>query len=161
MTKSQTSPETLQEIPQYNSAPENLYAVLRISSAFLLESMTRARDFAGGDLLRNLIYLAIWLECLSDVPLTATPVDLERDGIAQRAVTVREVADRLKVPYETVRRHANDLVRDGFCVRVKGHGIMIAPSRMRSMARQDLLAAESDRVRTFVAALALAGLRND
>jgi DNA-binding transcriptional regulator YhcF (GntR family) len=155
MTKSQTSPESLSDNTSQNSASTNSYAVLRINANFLLDSVRRVRDFAGGDLLRNLIYLAIWLQCLSDVPQSATL----HDDPEQKAITVREVADRLKVPYETVRRHANDLVRDGLCVRVKGHGIMIAPGRLKAMTRADLLAVEVARARALIAVLAEAGLR--
>jgi hypothetical protein len=156
MTKSPTSPDNLQNDTHSNSVSANSYAVLRIKSDFLLDSIKRVRDLAGGDLLRSLVFLAIWLECLSEVPLSqAHP---ERDAAAQKAVTVREVADRLHVPYETVRRHANDLVRDGFCVRVRGHGIMLAPARMKAMERPEMLAAEQARVSEFLSALARVGL---
>jgi DNA-binding transcriptional regulator YhcF (GntR family) len=147
-----------QESAPHKSDPANSYAILRISTAFLLESAERARGFVGGDLLRNLIFLAIWQECLGDVPLAATHNELERGDFAQRVVTVREVADRMKVPYETVRRHANELVQEGICVRAKGHGIMIAASRMRAMAKPDLLRDEAEHVKALASALSLAGL---
>ncbi len=156
MTKSSTSPDNLLTDLHPNSVPANAYAVLRIKSDFLLDSIRRIRDLAGGDLLRSLVFLAIWLECISEVPLSETHP--ERDATAQKAVTVREVADRLRVPYETVRRHANDLVRDGYCVRVRGHGIMLAPARLKAMERPDMLAAEQARVREFISALTQAGL---
>jgi predicted transcriptional regulator of viral defense system len=124
----------------------------------LLDNIRRVRDLAGGDLLRSLVLLAIWLECISEIPLSE--MHPERDASAQKAVTVREVADRLHVPYETVRRHANDLVRDGYCMRVRGHGIMLAPARMKAMERPDMLAGEQARVTEFLSALAGVGFQN-
>jgi hypothetical protein len=132
-----------------------IYALLRIKADFLLKSVGLLRDFANGDLQKNLVYLATWLENTRDVPdsLLRSEDALERGDLVLNPATVRVVSDRLNMPYETVRRHANGLVSEGLCVRMPGRGIVIARDRLRKLAEVQSLKDEHALLLGLVSAL--------
>jgi hypothetical protein len=132
-----------------------IYALLRIKADFLLKSIGLLRDFANGDLQKNLVYLAIWLENVREVPdaLLRAEDALDRADFSLNPATVRVISERLGVPYETVRRHANGLVRNGLCHRVPGRGIVVVRDRLKKLAKAQSLKGEHALLIAVVSAL--------
>ena len=94
----------------------------------LLVGMRAMRDFWAGDLLKGLVYTAIWTANVKHV--TNTPAAGARGILrdSQRLpVSVLAISNALRLPYETVRRHADALQKEGYCTRVGRKGL-IAPA---------------------------------
>jgi hypothetical protein len=54
----------------------------------------------------------------------------------RRPVSIAAIAASMRLPYETVRRHAAKLVRQGKCIRVGRRGVMAPASAFRQMEVQ-------------------------
>lgn len=98
----------------------------------LLVGMRAMRDFWAGDLMKGLVYTAIWTANVKHVtntdPVANRWVVDESKRVPVSALTI---ARSLRLPYETVRRHADDLVRDGICVRAGRRGLFVPNSFIR------------------------------
>ena len=103
---------------------------------FLLAAVRLLRDFWDGDLLKGLVFTAIWTANVKHVTNTARAAtsSVLPDTVRQ-PVSVLAISRSLRLPYETVRRHADALVRDGLCVRAGRQGVFV-PTQMleRTMA---------------------------
>ena len=102
----------------------------------LLAGVRLMRDFWSGDLLKGLVFTAIWTANVKHVTNTsraATSSVLPDD--MRQPVSVLAISRSLRLPYETVRRHADTLVREGLCVRAGRRGVFV-PTQMleRTMA---------------------------
>lgn len=108
-----------QSAPQNEPAtiPRGTYPIVRISSEFFLRSIDLLTQIQGDKLISGLVFMAAWHNHMQH----------PREG----AIAVRELARRLNLPYETVRRHASELVRAGQCTATP-HGIAVVPAVMRS-----------------------------
>ncbi|GEP60413.1 hypothetical protein RSO01_75790 [Reyranella soli] len=92
----------------------------------LLAGVRLMRDFWRGDLVKGLVFTAIWTANVKHVTNTsrATTSSLLPDDLRQ-PVSVLAISRSLRLPYETVRRHADMLVRDGLCVRAGRRGVFV------------------------------------
>ena len=102
----------------------------------LLAGVRLMRDFWSGDLLKGLVFTAIWTANVKHVTNTsrAATSSVLPDDVRQ-PVSVLAISRSLRLPYETVRRHADMLVREGLCVRAGRRGVFV-PTQMleRTMA---------------------------
>ena len=99
--------------------PRNAYPMVRISSEFFLRSVDLLTQLQGDKLISGLVFMAVWHNHMHDP-----------DG---GTVGVRELARRLNLPYETVRRHAWGLVRAGQCTATReGIAVVLAALKSRS-----------------------------
>jgi predicted ArsR family transcriptional regulator len=98
--------------------PKDVYPVLRVSTEYHLRGFELLNHLQG-DILQALIFTTIL-----HGQLTAPDV---------QAPSVRGLARVLAVPYETVRRHAVELVRTGQCVEKSGG--LIVPPRVQNGGR--------------------------
>jgi hypothetical protein len=92
----------------------------------LLTGMRLMRDFWAGDLMKGLVYTAVWTANVKHVANTslATSATVLADSERQ-PVSVGAVSRSLRLPYETVRRHADALIREGICVRAGRQGLVV------------------------------------
>ena len=54
----------------------------------------------------------------------------------RKPVSIMAISDSMRLPYETVRRHARKLVRNGKCVRIGRVGLMVPQSTFQRMTVQ-------------------------
>jgi hypothetical protein len=104
-------------------------AVAVAATGLLLTGIRSMRAFWGGDLMKGLVYTAIWTANVKHVTNTA-PAGIRAvlPDSDRQPVSVLAISRSLRLPYETVRRHADALVQAGICVRVGRHGLLV-PSR--------------------------------
>jgi DNA-binding transcriptional regulator YhcF (GntR family) len=114
-----------QYVPQNEplEIPRNAYPMVRISSEFFLRSVDLLTRVQNDRLISGLVFMAVWDDHMH-----------EPGG----AVGVRELARRLNLPYETVRRHAMELVRAGQFSATR-EGIAVVPAVVRSRANVDVM----------------------
>ena len=115
--------------------------VMRISVQFLLESLGMLTDAMELDFLGALLCIAITrgnTRHLTEDPaapyasLHEVPPDAQR-----KPVSVYALAKMLRLPYETTRRHAGQLVEAGHAVRAAGGGLIVP---MRVLLTPSLMA---------------------
>jgi hypothetical protein len=117
------------------------------------------REFAGGDFAKGLVFTAIWTANVKHV--TNAPTAGGR-GILNDSprlpVSVLAISGALRLPYETVRRHTDALLREGQCVRVGRRGLVVMASTHRQ--RRNVAAAETSYriIMAFLAELREAGV---
>ncbi|MDP2374472.1 hypothetical protein [Reyranella sp.] len=114
---SQSAPQS-----EPSEVPRNAYPMVRISSEFFLRSVDLLTQLQGDKLISGLVFMAVWHNHMHDP-----------DG---GTVGVRELARRLNLPYETVRRHAAGLVRAGQCTATR-EGISVVPAALKSRSTVD------------------------
>ncbi|MFZ5784337.1 MAG: hypothetical protein ACOY4R_29425 [Pseudomonadota bacterium] len=96
------------------------------ATGLLLAGIRALRGFWAGDLMKGLVYTAIWTANVKHVTNTAPAADRGVLPDSQRLpVSVLAISRSLRLPYETVRRHAEVLVREGIAVRVGRRGMLI------------------------------------
>jgi len=107
------------------------HAVIAVAATGLLLSCVQAlRAFWAGDLTRGMIFTGIWAANVRHVTNSASGAS--RTVLADRLrqpVSALALARSLRLPYETVRRHADALMRDGVCRRA-GRAGLIVPARV-------------------------------
>jgi DNA-binding transcriptional ArsR family regulator len=113
-----------------------------------------------GDLVKGLVYTAIWTANVKHV--TNTPGAGDR-GILKdsqrQPVSVLAISNALRLPYETVRRHANALQKEGYCARVGRKGL-IAPALHHHQSRNVQTMVDGYHiVMAFLAELRRAGIK--
>lgn len=111
-------------------------AVIAVAGlGLMLEGMQAVRDFWGGDLMKGMVFTGIWTANVKHVANSAlaTSVTVLADSDRQ-PVSVGAVSRSLRLPYETVRRHADVLVREGLCVRAGRQGLLVPASMHDSEA---------------------------
>lgn len=101
--------------------------VIAVAAMGLLLVGERAmRDFWAGDLMKGLVFTAIWTANVKHVANTSLATSSTVLADSQRhPVSVGVVSRSLRLPYETIRRHADVLVREGVCVRVERQGLLV------------------------------------
>ena len=92
----------------------------------LLVGMRLMRDYWAGDLMKGLVYTAIWTANVKHVTNTARAAtsSMLPDTLRQ-PVSVLAISRSLRLPYETVRRHADMLVRQGLAARAGRRGVFV------------------------------------
>ena len=111
------------------------FTIVRLLIAVLLRALKTTSGFWEDNIVTGLVFNAIWTANIKHITNTdmvsvrAIIPDSER-----KPVSVLAVANSLRVPYETTRRHANDLVRRGACVRVGSEGLIVPSEFHRGAA---------------------------
>jgi hypothetical protein len=111
-------------------APANLRAVVRVSTEFLLRGIDSMVTAEHGSLIGALVFSTIWMNNVRHITQSSANSDygalgeLPPDSLRQ-PVNVKTVAEQLGMPYETVRRHAVDLIARGECVRAGKRGLIV------------------------------------
>lgn len=110
----------------------------------LLDGVRLIGDYWSGDVLRALVYTAIWTANVKHVTNTSPMVpDVLPDDVRQ-PVSVLAISNSLRLPYETVRRHVLGLQKEGICQRVGAQGLVVPQAVHRrftshSVANYELL----------------------
>lgn len=77
---------------------------------------------------------------------------------ARQPITVYALAKSLSMPYETTRRHVGTLIERGFCLRLKGGGVLVPASVQVEPGFVGFVLANSQATETFLTALAAVGI---
>ncbi len=102
------------------------------ATGLLLAGLRALRTFWDGDLTRGLVYTAIWTANVKHVTNTAPAADRGALPDSQRIpVSVLAISRSLRLPYETVRRHADSMVQDGICIRMGRRGLLVPMAFIR------------------------------
>ena len=115
-------------------------AALRLNSDYMLRNVEVVSEAADGDLLGGLIFTAIMqanVRPISNDPKlgkTYGQLDTIPPDEMRWPVSVNALAESLKIPYETTRRHVNKLIKDGWCVKVANKGVIIPATVVGSPA---------------------------
>jgi hypothetical protein len=135
-------------------------AIGMASIGLLLTGLRTLHGVFGGDLVTGLVYTAIWTANVRHV--TNTPAAGGRDILedSQRLpVSVLAISNALRLPYETVRRHADSLLKEGRCIRIGRRGLVAPSSYHRQRANVEAMVAGYHIVMTFLAELRKAGVK--
>jgi hypothetical protein len=104
----------------------NARAATRYATDYILRWVEIATEVHGSDLLYALVFTTLWAGNCSHI---RGPVYSEVDDIPpdheRRPLTVRQVADSLGLPYETVRRRFVEMLDKGMAQRVGREGFIV------------------------------------
>jgi len=123
-------------------------AAIRLASNYLLRNVEVMSEAADGDLMAGLIFSAILQANVQPInndlklgktygQMNAIPPDELRTP-----VSVNALAESLKIPYETTRRHVNKLIKLGFCLKIGTRGVIVpaavvaSPTLMKGALQQ-------------------------
>lgn len=124
----------------------------------LLAAVKVLRRAFEGDLMCGLVFTAIRAANVKHITNTAPAAHRATLPDSHRLpVSMLAISDSMRMPYETVRRHAGKLLRQGKCVRVGRRGLIAPASAFQEMtveAKQVL-----DLVLAFLAELRVAGVK--
>lgn len=124
----------------------------------LLAAMKVLRRHFDGDLMNGLVFTAVRAANVKHITNTAPAANRGILPDSDRLpVSMLAISDSMRVPYETVRRHARELVKHGKCVRVGGRGLIAPESAFRQMTRE--ATAVRQLVLDFLAELQAAGVK--
>ncbi len=145
-----------------SSPPANVRATMRVSIEFLLRILDSLAEIAGHDLLKGWIITALWTTNVrhlinTSANLTYGSIDVVPPDEVRRPVSVLALSNSLRLPYETVRRYVDILIKEGLCVRVSGHGVMVPASAFLN-ADVAHIRAQLANVRRFVGELRRCGV---
>ncbi|MGQ0583440.1 MAG: hypothetical protein ACT4O6_15995 [Reyranella sp.] len=114
-----------------------------LATGLLLARVRTLHSYWDGDLVRALVFTAIWTGNVKHVT-NADPAILRAilPDEMRRPISVLAVSNSLRLPYETVRRHANDLLKGGFCVRVGRKGLVVPTKTHHKLNSRDVAAYE-------------------
>jgi DNA-binding transcriptional ArsR family regulator len=157
-------------VARYNVGPERRPRSRRLTReqiaigmagiGLLLSGLKTLREYAGGDLVNGLVFTAIWTANVKHV--TNTPAAIERRVLkdSQRLpVSILAISNALRLPYETVRRHADVLLKAGVCTRVGQKGLIVPASTHRQDPNVGIMASGYQTVMAFLAELRKAGVK--
>jgi DNA-binding transcriptional regulator YhcF (GntR family) len=129
-------------IPPDGAAPANIRSLLRAGTELILRGIDTLGRLRDDDFLAGLLFTAIWTANVQHI--TASPENLKFGGLRElppdelrRPVTVHALAASLRIPYETLRRTANRLVRDGVAVRIGNKGLIVPRAQHASLDSYD------------------------
>jgi predicted ArsR family transcriptional regulator len=127
-------------------------------TATLLAGLKALRDFWEGDIVQGLIYTAIWAANIRHLVNTSSAGTRDVLGDEHRLpVSALALSKSMRLPYETVRRHAQSLIDDGIVVRVGRGGLIVPEKAHRRRAAGALTAYQV--TTDFLAALRQAGVK--
>lgn len=111
-------------------------------------------DVFDGDVLNGVVFLAIARANVHHLPAWSLSDCACADGVfkdsERRPISVLRIADSLGLSYETVRRRVNQLVADGFCLRVGRNGVVVSAEIFRRSEFVPLAAESRTAVRALV-----------
>jgi DNA-binding transcriptional regulator YhcF (GntR family) len=76
----------------------------------------------------------------------------------RRPAPINAIASSLSLPYETVRRHIHGLIEDGFCVKVRGKGVIVPARVLESEENLMALRRSYEYLRNMIGILRRAGV---
>lgn len=124
----------------------------------VLAAMKVLRRSFAGDLMTGLVFTAIRAANVKHITNTAPAAHREiLPDSARLPVSMLAISDSMRVPYETVRRHAGILVKQGKCMRVGRRGLIALESAFRQMTIEAI--AVRQLVLDFLAELRAAGVK--
>ncbi len=133
-------------------------AIAVAAMGFLRAAMTLLRGFFDGDLVKGLVFTAIWAANVKHVTNSGPPAHRRILPDQYRLpVTARAISDSLRLPYETVRRHADALVKEGRCTRVDRQGLIVPETTHHRLS--DETVAVHQLIMAFVGELRVAGVK--
>lgn len=106
-------------------------AATRYATDFMLRWVEINKELHGSDLIQALVFTALWAGNSSHIRgdayrnLEDIPPDEDR-----RPLTVRQVADSLGMPYETVRRRFVEMLKQGIIQRAGRRGFIVSQSAL-------------------------------
>lgn len=103
-------------------------AIARAGMGATLAAVKMSLDYIDHDLLKGIVHSAIWTANIKHVTNASIPISGVLPDEMRRPVSVMAVANSLRLPYETTRRYAAALVKEGICVRVGRQGIVVPAS---------------------------------
>ena len=115
-------------------------AANRIVANYLLRNVEVMSEAAEGDLMGALIFAAILqanVRPISNDPnlsKTYGQIDAVPPDEMRVPVSVNAIAESLKIPYETTRRHVNKMIKVGWCVKVGTRGVIVPAAVVASPA---------------------------
>ena len=119
-------PSASRQPPSSGRLTEEQTVIAVSGLGLLVAGMRLMRDFWAGDLMKGLVYTAIWTANVKHVANTSLATSATVLADSQRQpVSVGAVSRSLRLPYETIRRHADALVREGICVRAGRQGLVV------------------------------------
>ncbi len=127
--------------------------VIAVAAMGMLSAgMRMLRGFFDGDIMKGLVFTAIWAANVKHVTNSAPAAHRSILPDHYRLpVSARAISDSLRLPYETVRRHADTLVKEGTCTRVGRQGLIVPESTHRRMTVESV--AVNQLIMAFVAEL--------
>jgi len=107
----------------------------RLSSNYLLRSLSNLTEAFDGDMALAVVFIAISQAATDHLPLSRDRKNFDADGFIpdalRRPVTVLSIANSLQMPRETTRRHVARLLQRGYCVQVQGRRVIIPAETYR------------------------------
>jgi len=101
-------------------------AAVRCATDYILRWVEIANEAHGVDIIYSLVYTTLWAGNVSHLrgkvyaEIDDIPPDEER-----RPITIRQVADSLGLPYETVRRRVVEMLKRGVAKKVGREGFIV------------------------------------
>jgi hypothetical protein len=108
-------------------------AIAVAATGLLLAGIRAMRSFWGGDLMKGLVFTAIWTANVKHVTNGAAAVRAALPDSQRVPVSVLAISRSLRLPYETIRRHADALLQAGICERVGRHGLRVPSKFMQGV----------------------------
>jgi len=149
-------------LPAQGEPMANSRAVTRVLGEMVMNAIDLLGRLHENDFLYAVIFTTIWTTNVHHITATTDNVkygallELPPDE-ARRPVTVHAVASSLRIPYETVRRYANKMVKNGSAVRVGNKGLIVPRERLAVPSGIDATRDGYNQVERTVAALHRAG----
>lgn len=146
-------------LPDRTSRLDREQMVIAVAAmGVLIAGMRVLRGFFDGDLVKGLVFTGIWAANVKHVTNSASAAHRAILPDHYRLpVSARAISDSLRLPYETVRRHADTLVKEGRCARVGRQGLMVPESTHRRMTAGAVTVNQI--LMAFVAELRAAGVK--
>ena len=122
------APASRRPVQSGRLSPEQT-AIAVAATGLLLTGLRSIRSYWDDDLMKGLVYTAIWTANVKLVTNTA-PAGLRAvlPDSDRQPVSVLAISRSLRLPYETIRRHADALLQEGICVRAGSHGLTVPTS---------------------------------
>lgn len=152
------SPPELQRPVRSNHLSRKQMVVATAATGLLLVGMKALREFLDGDLMKGLVYTAVWAANVKHITNAAPTLSRTvLDDKLRLPISILAISNSLRLPYETIRRHVDALVKDGLCVRSGRQGVVVPATVHHGMAAN---AVEAYRlVMSFVSELQAAGVK--
>jgi DNA-binding Lrp family transcriptional regulator len=110
------------------------------ATGMLLAGVRATRGYWGGDVVHGLVYTAITSANIRHVTNSASAtIPAVLPDSQRQPVSVLAISRSLRLPYETIRRHAEALVEAGVCERVGRRGLLVPASFLRTVPDGTLL----------------------
>jgi len=149
-------------LPAQGNLPENVRALVRVALELIMRGIDVLGHVHGDDLLKGFVFTAIWTANVRHI--TASANNLKYGALTElppdemrRPVSIKALADALRMPYETVRRHATNLVREGIAIRTNDKGLIIPSAQMEAPEKYEGIRMSHAHITRMVADLHRAG----